>query len=290
MMDLPDATADTYLMFDLGNDEACEWLCRYIGDMIEENGIDYYRQDFNMFPDQYWQAHDEPGRSGISEIRHIENLYKFWDYLTARFPNLLIDNCASGGKRIDMETIPRSAPLWRSDYYHYDDPDGYQSHTYGLNFFLPIHGTGSLQTDPYSFRSSMGTCLIYNWKITDKRWSVTDMRARLAEFHDIRPYYYEDYYPLTGTNDTTLADIWLAWQFHRPADDSGIVVAFRRAGSVEPGIRVSLSGVDRAKTYRLTDQDTGKAVTVAGAELAGGYSLAIDRAPGSLLLKYEVVK
>jgi alpha-galactosidase len=31
-------------LFDLGNAEANEWLCKYIGDFIEQNGIDYYRQ------------------------------------------------------------------------------------------------------------------------------------------------------------------------------------------------------------------------------------------------------
>ena len=94
----------TWYWFDLGNDEACDWLCKYYGDLIEENGIDYYRQDFNMLPAGYWRDADEPGRSGIKEIRHIENLYKFWDYLLERFPGLLIDNCASGGRRIALET------------------------------------------------------------------------------------------------------------------------------------------------------------------------------------------
>ena len=32
-------------IFDLGNKEACDFLCKYIGDFIVENGIDYYRQD-----------------------------------------------------------------------------------------------------------------------------------------------------------------------------------------------------------------------------------------------------
>ena len=115
-----------WLLFDMGNTEAREWLQEYIGDMIEQNGIDYYRQDFNMEPDKYWARYDEPDRIGMKEIRHIEGLYAFWDYLLERFPGLLIDNCASGGRRLDLETIKRSAPLWRSDYYHYDDPDGYQ--------------------------------------------------------------------------------------------------------------------------------------------------------------------
>ena len=73
--------------------------------------------------------------------------------------------------------------------------------------------------------------LIYNWKITDKNASVYEMQRCLKEFHEIRPYYYEDYYPLTGTEDMTRDNIWLAYQMHRPSDDSGIIVAFRRTAS-----------------------------------------------------------
>ena len=78
-------------------------MSKYIGDFLEENGIDYYRQDFNIEPEGFWAANDEPGRQGICEIRYIEGLYSFWEYLLNRFPGLLVDNCASGGRRIDLE-------------------------------------------------------------------------------------------------------------------------------------------------------------------------------------------
>ena len=37
----------------------------------------------------------------------------------------------------------------------------------------------------------------------------------MKEFHEIRPYYYEDYYPLTGTGDITPLNIWIAYQLHK---------------------------------------------------------------------------
>ncbi|MBM4095074.1 MAG: hypothetical protein FJ276_37545, partial [Planctomycetes bacterium] len=39
----------------------------------------------------------------------------FWDGLLQRHPHLLIDNCAEGARKIDLETIRRSIVLWRSD-------------------------------------------------------------------------------------------------------------------------------------------------------------------------------
>ncbi len=276
----------TWYLFDLGNDEACDWLCKYYGDLIEENGIDYYRQDFNMLPAGYWRDADEPGRSGIKEIRHIENLYKFWDYLLERFPGLLIDNCASGGKRLDWESIGRSAPLWRSDYYHYDDPDGYQCHTYGLNFFLPIHGTGILLPDQYSFRSSLSSALQCNWKVTEPGVSVLDMQQRIREYRDIREYYYEDYYPLSGTGDLTGSDVWLAYQMHRPSDDSGIVVAFRRQDAPDAEYTVRLGGLTPDASYTLVDCDTQAETVRSGRELTEGLTLRLDNPKSSLLIKY----
>ena len=277
----------TWYLFDLGNDAACDWLCKYYGDLIEENGIDYYRQDFNMLPAGYWRDADEPGRSGIKEIRHIENLYKFWDYLLDRFPGLLIDNCASGGKRLDWESIGRSAPLWRSDYYHYDDPDGYQCHTYGLNFFLPIHGTGILLPDQYSFRSSLSSALQCNWKVTEPGVSVLDMQQRIREYRDIREYYYEDYYPLSGTGDLTGSDVWLAYQMHRPSDDSGIVVAFRRQDAPDAEYTVRLGGLTPDASYTLLDCDTQAETVRSDRELTEGLTLRLDNPKSSLLIKYR---
>lgn len=277
----------TWYLFDLGNDAACDWLCKYYGDLIEENGIDYYRQDFNMLPAGYWRDADQPGRSGIKEIRHIENLYKFWDYLLERFPGLLIDNCASGGKRLDWESIGRSAPLWRSDYYHYDDPDGYQCHTYGLNFFLPIHGTGILLPDQYSFRSSLSSALQCNWKVTEPGVSVLDMQQRIKEYRDIREYYYEDYYPLSGTGDLTGSDVWLAYQMHRPSDGSGIVVAFRRQDAPDAEYIVRLSGLAPDASYTLVDCDTQAETVRSGRELTEGLTLRLDNPKSSLLIKYR---
>ncbi|WP_418422948.1 glycoside hydrolase family 36 protein [Alistipes sp.] len=277
----------TWYLFDLGNDAACDWLCKYYGDLIEENGIDYYRQDFNMLPAGYWRDADQPGRRGITEIRHIENLYKFWDYLLERFPGLLIDNCASGGKRLDWESIGRSAPLWRSDYYHYDDPDGYQCHTYGLNFFLPIHGTGILLPDQYSFRSSLSSALQCNWKVTEPGVSVLDMQQRIREYRDIREYYYEDYYPLSGTGDLTGSDVWLAYQMHRPSDDSGIVVAFRRQDAPDAEYTVRLGGLTPDASYTLVNCDTQAETVRSGRELTEGLTLRLDNPRSSLLIKYR---
>ncbi|MCX6220243.1 MAG: alpha-galactosidase, partial [Bacteroidia bacterium] len=74
----------TYKLLNLGNKDALNWLTNHISDMITKEGIDIYRQDFNMDPWPYWEKSDQPQRIGISEIRYIEGLYTFWDSLLVR--------------------------------------------------------------------------------------------------------------------------------------------------------------------------------------------------------------
>jgi alpha-galactosidase len=273
-------------LFDLGNSEARVWLTDYICNFLKREGVDYYRQDFNMDPIPYWKAKDKPDRIGISEIRHIEGLYAYWDSLLVRFPELIIDNCASGGRRLDLETISRSSPLWRTDY-QYGEPNGYQCHTYGLNYYLPLHGTGHYELTPYSFRSSMSSAIVLNWDINSSSGSIPEMRKYMNEFKRLRPYYYGDYYPLTGIKDITGDNVWLVYQLNRPEKQDGIVMAFRRDKALNETITVKLHGLEKDSEYELFYEDYGIKRIKKGSELMNSLCITISDRPSSLLISYK---
>ena len=278
------------MLFDLGNKDALAWMTKHISDLLRDNGIDYYRQDFNFDPMPFWVANDKPGRTGISEIRHIEGLYAFWDSLLSNFPNLLIDNCASGGRRIDLETTSRSAPLWRTDY-QYGEPNGYQCHTYGLNFYLPIHGTAVYKTDSYTFRSGLGAAAVANWEVTGKvSEPIPAIQKRIQDYKKLRPYFYGDYYPLTEVRNNTRDNVWLAYQLNRPEQNDGIVVAFRREEASNESISTRFFGLEATATYELYYEDYGVRVLKTGKELMDGIGLTIPQKPSSLLISYKQVK
>jgi len=128
-------------LLNLGDPNAWQWLTNHIDKLITDQGIDLYRQDFNMDPLDFWRKHDTPDRQGITEIRHVEGYLAYWDELRRRHPNMLIDSCASGGRRNDLETLRRAVPLLRSDYIM--EPVGNQGHTYGISFWIPYYGTGT---------------------------------------------------------------------------------------------------------------------------------------------------
>ena len=103
-----------------------------------------------MDPLDLWRQNDAPDRQGITENHHVTGYLAYWDELLRRHPGLLIDSCASGGRRNDLETMRRSVPLWRTDFRL--DPVGTQCHSYGISFWLPLSGTGTGTYAAYDFR------------------------------------------------------------------------------------------------------------------------------------------
>ncbi len=89
----------------------------------------------------------------------------------------------------------------------------------------------------------------------------------------LRPYLYEDYYPPTTYEDMTTDDTRLAYQLHKPDNDTGIIVALRRDLAPEESITVGLSGLQADKTYKLTDRDSGESLLKTGDELNKGLQL-----------------
>jgi len=276
-------------LFNLGNDKAREWLCNYIAGLIKKYGVQIYRQDFNMEPLEYWRQADEGNRSGVTEMKYIEGLYLYWEGLLERCPGLVIDNCASGGRRLDFESLSRTTPLFRSDYQCYTSSstaEGCQMQIYGLNFWVPLSGAASMgRTDAYNFRSNYGIA-IQTPNIISKYEEQLPLNE---EFKKARQYFYGDYYPLIPC--TLDIDNWFAYQMHRSDLDGGFVCAFRRLKSEDEQMMLKLSGLAENVDYRVGYCDTGETVTVSGKELMeDGLLVTISRTKESAMIFYEKMR
>ena len=121
--------------------------------------------------------------------------------------------------------------------------------------------------------------------ITENSESIPAIRQKISEFKRLRPYFYGDYYPLTpvltGDGD------WVAYQFDRPAEKDGIILAFRRNEAGNESIRVKPGGLDKNADYELFFEDYNLRVVRKGSELSEGLELAIPQKPASLLISYR---
>ena len=127
------------------------------------------------------------------------------------------------------------------------------------------------------------------WSYILKRFKVF-LQKVIAKFKQIRPYYLEDYYPLTGITENTGEDVWLAYQLHRQTDDTGIIIAFRRAANTQESIEVSLRAIDNEKNYTLTSYTDGTTKTLSGTELKKALKIELKSPRSATLIEYAPAK
>jgi len=249
------------LLLNLGNPEARDWAIQFVSGMIEKERLDVYRQDFNLEPLPYWRANDAPDRQGITEIRHIEGLYQFWGELRRRFPKLIIDDCASGGRRIDIELLRLSVPLWASDMQCQEfNPDYNQTHVSGLSHWIPFFAFGTLNEkggDTYNFRSTMAAGITVHYHLDIGPVAAVDypdgwLRDRLEEFHAVKDSMSGDFYQLSG--EVSLSPkVWSSSEYYRPDTGCGAVFVFRRPQADYLTASIRLQGVEPGASYTVRD-------------------------------------
>jgi len=287
-------------LLNLGNPDACKWLTDHINKFLTDQGVDLYRQDFNMDPLGYWRTNDAPDRQGITEIKHVTGYLAYWDGIRKAHPNMLIDTCASGGRRNDLETLRRAVPLWRSD--HPFVPNNQQSMTYGLSLWIPYHGTGTVAcenvgyygggltpVEPYTFWSNVAPGLNSGLDLRVKEIDYAALRKLFAQWRTMSPYYYGDFYPLTPCSREN--GCWMAWQFDGPDKGEGMIQTFRRKESMYRGADFRLSGLDSEKRYTITNLCTDQSSVIQGRDLMEtGLPVDIATCPGAAVLVYKVVR
>ena len=281
---------------DHGNPEVNRWMINKYCGSVDEHGLDVFRQDGHSI----YSLKEASNRAGMNQIRYTEGFYEFWDALLKSHPNLIIDNCAGGGRKIDLETIQRSIPLWRSDYQSGPkglmdfDPIGIQSQTWALSQWVPLSAAATKVMSEYAFRSAYSPGLVIGWHFYEKQIDSRDYnfdlcRRLLNEYLSLRPYYYGDYYPLTPYSLDAKA--WMAWQFDRPDLGAWIVQAFRRAECCDESTKCKLGGLDPRATYVLTNLDAPGNTKKSGQELmTEGISVTIKDRPGASIWHYRRVK
>jgi alpha-galactosidase len=276
-------------ILNLGNPEALEWLIERVSSLVRSEGIDVYRQDFNINPLPNWRLNDPAEREGMAENLHTCGYLAYWDALRQRFPDLLLDSCASGGRRNDLETLRRSVALHPTDH-RYDDLTVKQTIRHSLFQWLPFFGGPVMpldKVDVYAFRSTMGLSTCIGFDLRRKDLDLALLRRLMREWHEVAPLFCGDFYPLTSysLND----DAWMAWQFHRPGEGDGLVQAFRRPASPHDSASFALSGLDAEAVYEVKDYDQPSPVRRRGAELLAGLRVEMPQRPQSRTIRYRRV-
>lgn len=283
---------------DLGNDEFRSWLTDRVDTVLGEGKISLYRQDFNIDPLPFWRIGDSSlrgdsqkgeNRIGITENMYVQGYLKYWDEIISRHPDMMIDSCASGGRRNDLETMRRSVPLHKTDADYSNFTQKHAMHHMLYRWFpyfgAPTNGPGYIGVDEYSIRTAQVPWMGLSYDIrpsvlSDDEYSM--IKKYIDEWRDINRYFYGDYYPVTDYCYDSSA--WIGWEFW--LGDEGIIQLFRQETSADAEFTVYPKGLTADNKYVVSDVDFGVIFTGRGDEIMqSGIKVLRENPRSAVILK-----
>ncbi len=192
-----------YLLIDFGLREVRQWWVERISRAYDEWGMRWIRWDFNQIPRPNWELGEPEGSVGWRQVGHVSGLYETLDQIMKACPELFIEQCASGGNRIDLGTARRGHSFWMSD--HTTHSDIVRALQHGLNVVLPgVYANTNLCQDrhdytDYDFLSHGSGGFGYSGRL----WEAPPQdferyRAAVARFKRYRHLLLGDYHRPTG--------------------------------------------------------------------------------------------
>ena len=133
-------------ILDLTNAEVQTFIIDLLTRSIEDFGVSYIKWDMNRHMTD--PASNLPNRTHANEYSHryMLGLYRILDTITTLFPEVLFENCSSGGGRLDPGMLYFMPQTWASD-----NTDGLdrQRIQYGVSYLFPPYSlTGHVSSVP----------------------------------------------------------------------------------------------------------------------------------------------
>lgn len=110
----PSHTRNQYTL-DFSRDEVVEHIYNQIEKLLSDYNISYVKWDMNRYITECYSKDKGANLQGTVYHKYILNVYKLYDKLTTRFPDILFESCSSGGARFDPGMLYYAPQTWTSD-------------------------------------------------------------------------------------------------------------------------------------------------------------------------------
>ena len=298
------------VVLDLTNPEVQDFVFGVVDKLMTEYPeIAYIKWDANAALMNYGSHYLPNQKQSHIYIEYHRGMNKVLERIRAKYPNLVIQACASGGGRVNYGFLPYFNEFWTSD-----DTDALQRiyMQWGVSNFYPSiamashvsanrnHQTGRVLPLKYRFDVAMSARL--GMEIQPKDMTDADKAfagRAIAAYKKIRPVVqFGDLYRLVSPYDKKgIASLMYA----TPEKDKAVLFVYKTEHFLNQLMPdVVLSGLDENKTYRITDltpENEQKSSALNGKVISGkilkeaGLSVAsaLRAEYSSLALLFEVV-
>jgi len=107
---------ETARLIDMTNPEAALWVESEISRIVEEYKLDVFRLDFNVSRDYQFNRIDKYGKMCDSIAQYYKITCDMYRRLREKYPNVVFENCASGGQRTTLDFVKNFTHTWVTDW------------------------------------------------------------------------------------------------------------------------------------------------------------------------------
>ena len=255
----------------LGSREAREWAVKTLVKMVRDYHVDWLKWDHNMYqPCSDWR-HGHQAACG--DWAHIEGVYGVMQALLKEFPDLIIENCAAGGRRFDYGIMRFSRVTWTSD--ATQPAHVVRSHLFGASHAYPSQylttwyvmssqDLNSFGVEPAQIDSLFRSRMMGAFGISDvlSKWSPeieNSGRRSITLYKRLRKFLRGQQAWLTPQPTLyapamELPHEWDAMQYWLPEEDESVIYAFRSASPLNE-IAVVPKFLTPSRYYQVSDED-----------------------------------
>lgn len=287
---------------DLTKPEVLEFEEGTIARLIRDLDLDMYRIDHNhcMSPSGNRVFH---GFTEDLTWRYYENFNAMFDRLRAQFPAVVFQNCAGGGGRLDWGTMSRFHNTELSDWMRL--PGGLKILN-GVTMSLPpevLLRTFGTEVDEHALDGDVDAQLrlcfcrpIFRGIAPSLEELSPYLRARIEHYLAlykavIRPimiggkvFHHTPFMPLSEKTP------WCALEYARLDRTAAVATIFRTADDGEPEFVLKPRGLDPARDYRITLDNSGIRWLASGwVLLQDGIPLRLERVLSSELVVFDAL-
>ena len=266
-------------VLDMTRQDVRDSIFQQMYDVLSQNNIAYIKWDCN-------RRISEPGSEGLpperqDELlhRYVLGLYHVMDVLTKRFPDVLFENCASGGARMDAGMMYYFPQTWASDN---SDAVCRLKIQYGTSFAYPMSSVSAhvsvcpnhqnSRVTPFKTRGICAMQGAFGYELDLSRLNVEDkeeIRKQVKIYKEnFQVIQTGDYYRLTSpweNRDVTV------WSYVAEDRSRAILSAVYTDLHANPApVRVHWKGLEADAVYEVEGREyTGAAL------MYGGYLLPV---------------
>jgi len=259
-----------------GSRAAREWVRQKLFALIDDVQPDYLKWDNNAWINCNRAGHDHG--AGDGNFYQMRGLYDILESLRERYPNLLIENVADGGSRIDFGILRYSDVAWMDD--RTSPPVHVRHNLEGLSAFFPpgyllsfvLDDTNSPlagSSDPIAaIRSSMFGVLGFAYRSPGLRSWLSDLFAQaIIDYRGFRDILQDSDAILLGDQAPSAEGSgWDAIEALNASTDEAVLFAYHQP-EANDRVLVRPRGLRPGATYSVRSLDAGDLGTSRGDDL-----------------------